>query len=639
MLRLLVALVLLAPGASAWGLDARPPAAVAQGVPYLLEVCVDAPGPAELRVGNARYAPTDAGCHDVLAPPGNLTLRLRPPGGSAKATLLVAPVLVDAPLADAATNGTVELLDEDGATLLRVPGPWLPRLPGAVAWRDAGGEHALPPADRLVLVEARGPPFSGVVLRNAGDAPLPLAGRTLGGKLLPDATLAPGESACACAAAPPDARWIPWRDAPREGPWVVRAALREEANLSAPKPGPGEAVDASGARRLGLARVRPAPLRAEGNLALYATPDSGETPFLDLVDGARRELLVEGYTLASADVAAALARAADRGVAVRVLLEGAPVGGRPPEEEPLVAALVARGAEVSFLGSEGAFPARFATLHAKTMVADRERALVSTDNWHEGAFPATPGGSGSRGFALLLEDANASRVLAGAILADLAPWPDVHPARVDALPPPADLTPRRAEPGIAFRTSGAWNVTPALSPFDGEDAVLRLVRNATRRVDVAMLFADARFGDAPDPFLDALVDAARRNVTVRLLLDARTDDGRNAAAVARLAALASREGLPLDARLADRNATLHAKMLVADDAFYVGSMNWGNASARRNREVGLVVEAPDAAAWLDARFGKEWDGPALPPREAPGVGAFPLAGLVTLVAISRRRRA
>jgi phosphatidylserine/phosphatidylglycerophosphate/cardiolipin synthase-like enzyme len=227
--------------------------------------------------------------------------------------------------------------------------------------------------------------------------------------------------------------------------------------------------------------------------------------------------------------------------------------------------------------------------------------------------------------------------------ADMAPWPDVHPDAGDA--PPSALAPGAgAAPGPAFRARGAWRASLVLSPDDGLDdgTVLGMLRAARSRIDVEMLFADARFGNESDPFLDALVDAARRNVTVRLLLDGKDDDGRNAADAERLDALAAREGLPLDARVDASGRLLHAKALVADDSLYVGSMNWGRASATENREAGAILwNATDAAAWMRARMAQDWGAPASAPpgaqKATPGPGPLLAVAAVALSAARRRR--
>jgi len=623
-LRPLLVALLLSPVASAWSVTLHAPAEAGAGLPYLVEACVDRPG--ELRLEPARYAPVEAGCSTLAASGADLTARLRPAGGgSAKAAASARVSLVDSPLASVAAAGNASLVGRDGDIILRVPvvegTALLPLLPGAAGWRDDTGDHALPPPDRPALVEVR---QGAAILRNDGAGPLRLAGRALGAPL-PDITLAPGETFEA--------------KAPRHGPWTLRAAGRVEAALEGPAPGPGEALRAEGIVRLGRTAEDGAPLEIEGAIALFATPDAGAAPVVSLLDGARREVLVEAYTLTSPDVAAALSRALARGVEVRALLEGAPVGGRPAEEPGIVSALVARGARVAWLGGAPGFPARYPTLHAKALVVDRERALISTDNLHAGSFPAVPGAGSTRGFGLVVENATFASRLAAVMDADMAPWPDVHPDAGDA--PPADLAPGAgAAEGPLFRAEGAWNVSLVLSPDDGASnaTLLRMIREARQRVDVEMLFADARFGDVPDPFLDALVDAARRGVEVRLLLDGRDDDGRNRADAERLSALAQREGLPLAARVDASGRTLHAKAVVADGSLYVGSMNWGRASATENREAGAILwNATEAAAWMRGRMEQDWAW--RPPEKAtPGAGAWAPLAVAALLSWRARGR-
>src|SRR5207245_2799380 len=153
---------------------------------------------------------------------------------------------------------------------------------------------------------------------------------------------------------------------------------------------------------------------------------------------------------------------------------------------------------------------------------------------------------------------------------------------------------RRIVAGPRFEASGAWNVTPVLSP-DSSWAQLAFMNGSRATIDAEELFAESRA-----PFLDALVAAARRNVSVRLLLDGQNDDGRNAAGALTLTARAAREGLPLEARVDRSGRTLHAKLVLVDArAAYVGSMNWGVASATKNREAGLIVESDALSQWFE----------------------------------------
>jgi phosphatidylserine/phosphatidylglycerophosphate/cardiolipin synthase-like enzyme len=243
---------------------------------------------------------------------------------------------------------------------------------------------------------------------------------------------------------------------------------------------------------------------------------------------------------------------------------------------------------------------------------------------------------------VIAEDPALAAHFAEVFEADDAPWPDVRPA--DDAAPPALLVPTAGAAAGPTFDAGLVDVTPVFSPDDAlsNGTVLGMVAAARSRVDVEMLFADARFGDAPNPFLDALVDAARRNVPVRLLLDGAADAGRNREVAQRLDALAAREGIPLEAKVDGGRRLLHAKAVVADDDLYVGSMNWGRASATRNREAGLILRAaPEAAAWARGVMERDWTpGPAAQEKRvpAPGLEVAIAVALSRWASASRRGR-
>ncbi|HUR69831.1 MAG TPA: phospholipase D-like domain-containing protein [Candidatus Thermoplasmatota archaeon] len=358
------------------------------------------------------------------------------------------------------------------------------------------------------------------------------------------------------------------------------------------------------------------PIPVVGEVVAFATPDAGAAPVVALLDEARREVLVEAYTLTSPDIAAALARAADRGANVTVLLEGAPVGGVPPEERALVAALEARGARVLALGGEGA---RYRTVHSKAFVVDGGAVAVATENFHDAS---------SRGYGLVVRNASLARQLAQVISFDVAGF-DVKP--FDARAEPGELVPFVASSSPPAPSPFEGNVTLIVSP-DDPLAVARLVANATQSVDVEMLRAEPH-----SPLVDALVEAARGGARVRLLLDGRHDDGANRETVARLAALAEREGLAIEARRDRPDRTLHAKAVAVDGrAVYVGSMNWVRAAVEDNREVGLLVEDAVLTRWLEKEMEKDWRGPE---PEVHSLPAPPAGACLALMITSRLRRA
>lgn len=674
-LPVLLALPLLLSGsafaAASWSVTLEAPPVAPLGLPFLVRACVagDAGGEAQVLVRGAarawqegapvradRYGPPfrlDAegrACRDVTLRADEGTLlsleaRARPgPGEAAKGRAsAVVPVARAEAATVAAENGALVLVARDGSVLLRVPaqGGWahVPLVPNATAY---GGESSatrdpLPAPDRVRIAEVR---KESLVLANEGTAPAWVAGHAVDGVPLPAFSLAPGERILVGPRAAPDlARHVdaPLRVGP--GPISLHVAGLEVDRIEAPKLRAHERADRDGVvSRLGHTRVAPEPMEVEGALLAYATPHAGAAPVLDVLDSARREILLEGYTLTSPDVGAALLAAHERGVSVRVLLEAAPVGGVPPAQKEIVGALAREGVTVLSLG-KGAWPARFATVHAKVVVADRETLLVATENFHAASYPAAGGDEGTRGFGLVVRNATLARLFADVLDADAAPWPDVAPVPANDAPAPLPHAgSAAATAGPTLERTGRWRMTPILAPDADVGTLPRRITNATRSVDVAMLLAEPAFDDGPSPFLDALVAAARGGARVRLLLDGRLDPDAARIVVEHLRATAAREGLPLEARLADPRWTLHAKLVLMDGrASYVGSMNWGEASATRNREAGLLVEDEALAAWYGKRFEKEWEWEEPPGnrRVVPFAAPGGLGGMLAVAALLR----
>ena len=128
----------------------------------------------------------------------------------------------------------------------------------------------------------------------------------------------------------------------------------------------------------------------------FVLPDSPNIP-LNTLEDADRRILLAGYTFASPRIADALLAAAERGVRVRVLLEGDPIGGMTTRQREQLNRLSTGGVEVRVLGGPHA---RFAYHHPKYAVVDDE-ALVLTENWK----PAGTGGHDSRGWGVRIGSA------------------------------------------------------------------------------------------------------------------------------------------------------------------------------------------------------------------------------------------
>lgn len=367
-----------------------------------------------------------------------------------------------------------------------------------------------------------------------------------------------------------------------------------------------------------------------GNVTVetFALPDAPEVPAA-VLRSADRRLLLGGYTFGSRRAADLLVAAADRGVEVRVLVEGGPVGGIDRRQARLLDRLVARGIEVRVI--DGPL-ARYRFHHPKYAVAD-DRVLVTSENW----APGGTGGRSTRGWGAVVESPPLADTLADVFRTD-AGWHDATPWRTfrrNATLQPAPPAPDTSYPTrFPARTRKARSVRLVLAPDDAGSTVGELIASADRR----LLIAQPRV-DPDHAFVRAAVAAARRGVAVRLLLgSAWYEREQNRETARQLRATARREGLDLAVRLVEprsRFDRLHLKGVVVDgEAALVGSLNWNAVSVGENREVALIVRG--AAARYYARvFRADWRGGAW---RVPA-GALVAAALAVAGAVLSLRRA
>ncbi|QKY17036.1 phospholipase D-like domain-containing protein [Halorubrum sp. CBA1229] len=364
--------------------------------------------------------------------------------------------------------------------------------------------------------------------------------------------------------------------------------------------------DARSAARTPNATVRP-----------FVLPDSPGMP-IEPLRGAEDRLLLAGYTLGSERVADLLVAAAERGVEVRVLVEGSPVGGFSARSARLLDRVAAAGVEVRVLDGD---PERFRFHHAKYAVAD-DRAVVLTENWK----PSGTGGRTNRGWGVVTgtprsapagettADDLAALFRADAAAADARSWEAFrtaaefhdggtangsYPARFEA-PPPTTA-----------------DVELLTAPGNGADRLVERIDTADDRV----LALVPRTGGPDNRLVRALRRAADRGVDVHLLLsNAWYDREENRALVEALA------DEPVEVAVAEprgRYGKVHAKGVVVDDAAIVGSLNWNRGAATENREVLLAIEDEAVADFYARAYAADWRGGGvhLPVGLVGGLGA------------------
>ena len=300
-------------------------------------------------------------------------------------------------------------------------------------------------------------------------------------------------------------------------------------------------------------RVLPSAVLPQGTLTLLTEPDQGMSPVLQMIENAKSSIDLVMYEFTDKNIADALIAAERRGVSVRVLLNGGYEGKMEKKSEPPYVYLKNNGVPTRFA------PAYFALTHQKTLVTDKNQALIMTFNFAP-KYYAT-----GRDFGVLDKDQNDIRSIENAFVAD---WKSQKTITDNA----DDLV---------------W------SPGSDTDMLLA-INSAKKELDIYNEeMADARI-------VNALLLAVKRGVVVDIIMTYQTawkpafqelkDDG------AELHLFHGEKGL-----------YIHAKMILADQSSaFLGSENFSYGSLDQNRELGIFLSDPVILNSLFQTFSKDW---------------------------------
>lgn len=367
---------------------------------------------------------------------------------------------------------------------------------------------------------------------------------------------------------------------------------------------------------------RPIVTAKTGTVEAFVLPDESERA-VEFLETASERILLAGYTLSSERVVETLQAASQRNVSVEVLVEGRPVGGMTTTQAKALDELQRTGVTVRVVGGKRA---RYRYHHAKYAIVD-DSALVTTENWKASGV----GGRSSRGWGLITAQDRIVDGLVETYRAD-AGW-------VDAISwesfDPEELTEPERTNG-SYPTAFESKSLPVertrllVTPDNADGAITATIDSAEESIAVKQM----SIGSPGFSFLQAVLDAARRGVEVRILLSgAWYVQEENRQLKGWLDDQADAENLPLDVRIADPEGAfgkIHAKGIIVDGKTTIlGSINWNDNSLRENREVALLVESEAVADYFRAVFESDWGSN----RQQIPFGYLAACGLAAVVAL------
>ena len=375
-----------------------------------------------------------------------------------------------------------------------------------------------------------------------------------------------------------------------------------------------------------------------GAAIAFVSPDCSIDIVLDAISSSRRTVRLCSYELDSAPVCNALLEAASRGVAVQILVDGAPVGGISGRETTCLSVLRGSGASVRLVNgnlSNGVVQ-HVGALHAKYLTIDSARSVILSENFVEDGVPSDRL-CGNRGWGMRLDDSGVALYLEALFDSDSRPsrpdvldWADdrrFDPSTPLPEPLPANHTIAAMPPLVSTCDS---KVTLVVSP-DGSvlhpflvDWVARADTLLIEQFQADLLWESRWGGSAKtSPLVEAVETVMGKGARVRMLLDSAWFNVEKNTEVAEYLHVASSRAagtsgfMLLDGR--NPMSLLHNKGCVFDGTTsMVSSNNWVYSSFAKNRELAAFLESEEIARYFSRSFEFDWAPDTTPPDASAG---------------------
>jgi phosphatidylserine/phosphatidylglycerophosphate/cardiolipin synthase-like enzyme len=416
-----------------------------------------------------------------------------------------------------------------------------------------------------------------------------------------------------------------WVGDPAEALWKGKVAKRSSDTNSS--------TDWTGLREYGIGQsdFEGDLLTFDGSITAFSSPDTSFKIITKEIGKAQESIDINLYEFTNLEIAEALVSALDRGVSIRVLLEGSPVGGIKTSELVVLNRLSDNGAEIRLLHSDesNGIHSRYTFNHGKYALIDDDVLIVCSENWGNSGVPEN-NRTGNRGWGIVIEAREVYEYYVeifeddwNPLARDSVEYEHIR-ADIHAFDSDEDAYTSYEYVGNfpSLSISGSFSVTPVMSPDTSleDSTILGMIRSAEDEILLEQFYIRPHWGkdkDTANPYLDAIVDAAGRGVHIYVLLDSSwynigsEDPYNNDDVVDYLNELGDSEGVHVEAKLIDSDShgflKLHNKGMITDgESVLISSINWNKNSIASNREIGVIVHNKEMASFYRELFFYDW---------------------------------
>lgn len=292
-------------------------------------------------------------------------------------------------------------------------------------------------------------------------------------------------------------------------------------------------------------------------LESFIGPSGLQTRLGALIDSAKTSLDIHMYLWTVDDLARKVVAAKQRGVEVRVILDGDSQGNNAVE--PIFSS---GGVNWKNAGSLYSFS------HAKYVIVDKTQAAIMSNNFNIDAM------SKERNYGAIDRDPEDLADLQAIFEYD---WKLANGATTL---PPVDLKCTRL----------------IVSPTNSKQRLIAHIASAQTSLDVEVMYL------SESDIRSAITAAKSRGVNVRVLIDDPMDES-----------VPILKAAGITVKTPPTSIYLHSKLIIADSVAFIGSENMSFTSLTKNREVGVLAFEPTAFMPIKTQFDSDWNASAVIP--------------------------
>ena len=339
----------------------------------------------------------------------------------------------------------------------------------------------------------------------------------------------------------------------------------------------------------------------------FVFPESGGVPIYRALENATSTVDIEIYLITNKNLYGLLCDLEARGVEVRLLMEGRPVGNEIANCLDSLKTLESAGAEVRLIGVSDSNDDRFDVVHAKYAIIDKKTVVVTSENWTtdnlNGKATADPykGSNGNRGWGAIVESTAYADYMQQVFDKDYSMDYDDVKVFSEKYPGAMDITLTYNSPTdtTEYRSYTA-QVTPVLSGDSSRTSIRYYMENAENRIYAQNQSLSGYKNDPSEAFpLDVMKVRSASGIDTKVMFGTNMNDPDYV--ISTINASTTIQAAKFEKPL------LHNKGIITDDTAIVNSINWTPTSLDKNRECGVAIHSADVAAFYASIFAKDFD--------------------------------